>query len=40
MEKIDEKLFLEMKRLINLGADVIMTDCPDVAYELLKEMGY
>lgn len=30
----------EMKRLINLGADVIMTDCPDVAYELLKEMGY
>ena len=30
----------EMRRLINLGADVIMTDCPDVAYELLKEMGY
>lgn len=30
----------EMKRLINLGADVIMTDRPDNAYELLKEMGY
>lgn len=30
----------EMKKLINLGADVIMTDCPDVMYELLIEMGF
>lgn len=28
----------EMRKLIKLGADVIMTDCPDVAYELLQEM--
>ncbi len=28
----------EMTRLINLGADVIMTDRPDVAYELLNEL--
>mgnify|MGYP003289167272 CR=1 FL=1 len=28
----------EMKRLIELGADVIMTDCPDVMVELLNEM--
>lgn len=30
----------EMRRLIEMGADVIMTDCPDVMYELLVEMGY
>lgn len=30
----------EMRKLINMGADVIMTDNPDVMYELLKEMGY
>lgn len=30
----------EMRRLINLGADVIMTDSPDILYELLKELGY
>ena len=30
----------EMRRLIEMGADVIMTDCPDVMKELLEEMGY
>jgi hypothetical protein len=30
----------EMKMLIEMGADVIMTDNPDVLYELLNEMGY
>ena len=30
----------EMRRLIELGADVIMTDCPDVLHELLIEMGF
>lgn len=30
----------EMHRLIDLGADVIMTDYPDVLYELLVELGY
>ena len=30
----------EMRELIELGADVIMTDSPDVLYELLIEMGY
>ena len=30
----------EMRMLIEMGADVIMTDNPDVMYELLKEMGY
>ena len=30
----------EMRELIELGADVIMTDNPDVLYELLIEMGY
>ena len=30
----------EMRRLIEMGADVIMTDNPDVMYELLVEMGY
>jgi len=30
----------EMQYLIDLGADVIMTDSPDVLYELLKEIGY
>ena len=30
----------EMRKLIELGADVIMTDSPDVLYELLIEMGY
>ena len=30
----------EMRELILLGADVIMTDSPDVMYELLLEMGY
>lgn len=30
----------EMRKLIKLGADVIMTDNPDVLIELLKEMGY
>ena len=30
----------EMRELIELGADVIMTDNPDVLYELLNEMGY
>lgn len=30
----------EMQRLIELGADVIMTDSPDILYELLKELGY
>lgn len=30
----------EMRQLIEMGADVIMTDNPDVMYELLKEMGY
>ena len=30
----------EMRKLIELGADVIMTDSPDVMYELLVEMGY
>lgn len=30
----------EMRRLIEMGADVIMTDCPDVLKELLEEMGY
>lgn len=30
----------EMRKLIKLGADVIMTDCPDVMYNLLDEMGY
>lgn len=29
----------EMRELINLGADVIMTDSPDILYELLEEMG-
>lgn len=29
----------EMRRLINLGADCIMTDSPDILYELLKEMN-
>jgi glycerophosphoryl diester phosphodiesterase len=30
----------EMKRLMDLGADVIMTDHPDVLFELLVELGY
>lgn len=30
----------EMRRLIKLGADCIMTDDPDIMYELLIEMGY
>lgn len=30
----------EMRELIEMGADCIMTDCPDVMYELLEEMGY
>lgn len=30
----------EMRHLIELGADVIMTDYPDVLYGLLREMGY
>ena len=30
----------EMRMLIEMGADVIMTDNPDVLYELLNEMGY
>lgn len=30
----------EMRELIELGADVIMTDSPDVLYDLLIEMGY
>lgn len=30
----------EMIELIKLGADVIMTDNPDVLYEVLVEMGY
>ena len=30
----------EMRQLIEMGADVIMTDNPDMMYELLKEMGY
>ena len=30
----------EMRMLIEQGADVIMTDAPDVLYELLVEMGY
>ena len=30
----------EMRMLIEMGADVIMTDNPDVMYELLQEMGY
>lgn len=30
----------EMRHLIELGADVIMTDSPDILYELLVEMGY
>lgn len=30
----------EMRYLIEQGADVIMTDAPDVMYELLVEMGY
>ena len=30
----------EMIEVIKLGADVIMTDNPDVLYEVLKEMGY
>ena len=30
----------EMRRLLELGADVIMTDNPDIALELLIEMGY
>jgi glycerophosphoryl diester phosphodiesterase len=30
----------EMRRLLELGADVIMTDNPDIALELLTEMGY
>ena len=30
----------EMRKLIKMGADVIMTDNPDVLYELLEEMGY
>ncbi len=30
----------EMRMLIEMGADVIMTDNPDVMYELLKEMGF
>lgn len=30
----------EMRKLIEMGADVIMTDNPDVMYELLQEMGY
>ena len=30
----------EMRKLIELGADVIMTDSTDVLYELLIEMGY
>lgn len=29
-----------MRMLIEMGADVIMTDNPDVLYELLEEMGY
>ena len=29
----------EMRKLINIGADVIVTDNPDIMYELLKEMG-
>ena len=30
----------EMRELIQKGADVIMTDNPDILYELLNEMGY
>lgn len=30
----------EMKEVIKLGADVIMTDNPDILFEVLKEMGY
>ncbi|MFA6827154.1 MAG: glycerophosphodiester phosphodiesterase family protein [Bacilli bacterium] len=30
----------EMRRLIKLGADVIMTDNPDILIELLEEMGF
>lgn len=30
----------EMRRLIKLGADVIITDAPDILDELLHEMGY
>ena len=30
----------EMKELIELGVDVIMTDNPDILYEVLIEMGY
>ncbi|HHX78956.1 MAG TPA: hypothetical protein GX695_04315 [Acholeplasmataceae bacterium] len=30
----------EMRRLLKLGADVIMTDNPDILVELLAEMGY
>lgn len=30
----------EMRHLIELGADVIMTDSPDVLYDLLVEMGF
>ena len=29
-----------MRHLIELGADVIMTDYPDVLYDLLVEMGF
>jgi len=30
----------EMKRLINLGVDGIITDRPDIMIDLLKELGY
>ena len=30
----------EMIKLIKLGVDVIMTDNPDVLYEVLVKMGY
>ncbi len=30
----------DMRKLIDLGADVIMTDSPDILYELLQELGY
>ena len=36
----DEQLALLNTKLIEMGADVIMTDNPDVMYELLQEMGY
>jgi glycerophosphoryl diester phosphodiesterase len=29
-----------MRHLIKLGADVIMTDNPDLLYDVLKELGY